>query len=122
MEVDPSVARQARDRLSEKKTTMEPPSAPGSVVFVTGLVAAGLLLDAEVLRQDTVDILRPMQHPQHLNAIGQRLVEDEIVLEAGDGKVANLSQSGVFGIVADPQGGRRCEQANRCFRRVEEPQ
>ena len=79
-----------------------------------------IVSDAEFLRQDMMNVPSPMQDVQYLDPVRTGLVENEIILEAGDRKKAELGQDGMIGFVAGTEAGLCRQKAKGCLGCVEE--
>ena len=76
-----------------------------SLSFIRFDFAVGIFLDAEFLSKNVVDVASAVQYADHLDAAGDRPVEDEVISEPGHGKSAQISRCRVIVIVARTDAG-----------------
>jgi hypothetical protein len=64
------------------------------------VIAVGVVLEAELVGQDDVDVTRSVQYANNLDAVGNGSVEDKVFSEAGDRKKKQASECGMIALVA----------------------
>jgi hypothetical protein len=83
-------------------------------------LSISIVSHAELVRQNMMNVPCSMQDSQYLDPVRSGLVENEIVLEAGDWEKAKLGQDGVVEFVASTKARLHSQEAKGCLGCVEE--